>query len=207
MAYGAGIWHSRTVAGLRVALPLVSLGLLSSLFLLARDIDPDRAVPSAQVDTRDLARDPRIQASRLSSVTVDGTEVEMTAATLRIAAGARDRTEARDVTARLTAPDGGESRLRAAAASVDGAADLMTLTGDVRMTDPSGHTLSSAEMLIALDRSSARSPGPVQADGPLGRIEAGAMALVLTPVAGAPATHRLHFDGGVRLIHHPQAGE
>ncbi|MBK5928776.1 LPS export ABC transporter periplasmic protein LptC [Rhodobaculum claviforme] len=207
MAYGAGLWHSRTVAGLRLVLPLASVVLLSMLFLLSREIDPSRAVPTAAVDAEDLARDPRILASRLSSVTVDGTEVEMTAATLRIAAGGREQTEAEDVTARLTAPDGRENHLTARRATVDGAAEMMTLAGAVTMTDGSGYTLRSERMLIALDRSSARSPGPVQADGPLGRIDAGAMALTLTPVPGGPATHQLRFEGGVRLIHQPEPGE
>ena len=213
MAYGAGLAYSRTVAWLRLALPLLSLGLFSMLFLLSREIDPSRAVPSAAVDADDLARDPRIVTSRLSSVTVDGTEIEMTAATVRIAAGGRETTEAEDVTARMTAPDGRVSRASADHATIDAVSDLMTLTGSVRLVDATGHTLLSELMVIAMDRSEATSPGPVEAEGPLGRIEAGAMRLTLRPAPETPdtaataSTHLLRFEGGVRLVHQPDRGE
>ncbi|MGY6633564.1 MAG: LPS export ABC transporter periplasmic protein LptC [Alkalilacustris sp.] len=213
MSYSIGLARSRTVASLKLALPLLSLALLSTLFLLARDIDPSRAVPSADVDADDLARDPRIVTSRLSSVTVDGTEIEMTAATVRVAAGGRETTEAEDITLVLTAPDGGISRVRADHAVIDQLADLMTLTGSVHMLDVTGHTLSSAQMLIAMDRSRAHSPGPVEADGPLGRIEAGAMTLTSMAAPEAPtaevaaAPYLLSFTGGVRLLHQPDSGE
>jgi lipopolysaccharide export system protein LptC len=42
--------HTRVVGWLKVALPLIALALLATLFLLADRIDPDDALPYAEVD-------------------------------------------------------------------------------------------------------------------------------------------------------------
>ena len=52
-------FHSRLVGWLKVVLPLAALAILSTLFLLADLIDPTAAIPYAEVDVEDLARDPR----------------------------------------------------------------------------------------------------------------------------------------------------
>ncbi len=202
--------HSRLVAGLRIALPLVALGLLSMLFLLSREIDPSRALPYATVDAEDLARDPRITAPRFTSAAPDGTALTLTAATVRIAAGARETTEALDVDATLRAPDGAERWLSSNSATVDQAAGLLLLRGEVDLRDQAGHRLRSDLLEVALDRSHLVSPGPVTGTGPLGRIDAGAMVIDHPPSEAPDARptelgSRMRFTGGVRLVHQPPA--
>ena len=201
MAY-ADVLHSRLVTGLRIALPLAALGLLSTLFLVSRDIDPSRALPGAAVDAEDLARDPRITTLRLSTVTPDGLAVTLTAGTVRIAAGGRETTTAQEVSALLTGLDGVAWRIDAGSASVDAAQTLLDMTGGVRMSDGRGHRLEGERMILALDRQEMTSPGPVTGTAPLGRIEAGSMWLSL---AGPAA--RTRFAGGVRLVHQPVIGD
>ena len=188
--------HSRMVAGLRVVLPLAALGLLSTLFLLSRDIDPSRALVYSEVDAEDLARDPRITAPRLSTVTPDGLAVTLSAETVRIAAGGRETTEAQGVTTLITATDGVQSRLSADTATVDPSAGWMVLSGGVRMTDGRGHALTSQHLHITFETSTVESPGPVAGEGPLGRMTAGAMRLTLDPAT-------LHLSDGVRVVHQP----
>ena len=197
--------HSRLVSALRLCLPLVALGLLSMLFLLSREIDPSRALPYADVDAEDLARDPRITAPRFTSVAHDGSKLTMTAVTVRIAAGERETTEGLDVDATLLAPDGSRRWASAARANLDNAGGLLLLEGDVDVRDDAGHRLRSQFMEVALDRTHMVSPGPVIGTGPLGRIDAGAMVIDYPPAAvpGAEPEPRMHFSGGVRVVHHP----
>lgn len=200
--------HSRLVTGLRIVLPLVALGLLSTLFLVSRDIDPSRALPYAAVDVEDLARDPRITAPRLSGVTDDGTAVTLTARTVRIASGTGETVEAEDVVALFEAADGRRSTFTADTALLDRAADRLSLRGDVRMHDEAGYRVATDAVVAALDRTWVTSPGPVTAEAPAGRLEAGGMLLRAGPAAaGQPAGHRLLFTGGVRLLYQPEVGD
>lgn len=200
--------HSRIVAGLRLALPLAALVVLSTLFLFSRDIDPSRAVPLAAIDAEDLARDPRITAPRIGTVTLDGTAVTLNADTMRIASGATETASAETVTVLFTAPDGRISRLTADFARIDRLAERLTLQGNIVAETPPGYRVRSDMMQAALDRSWAESPGPVTADGPPGRLEAGRFVMQATPGEdGAAADHWLLFTDGVRLVYQPESGD
>ena len=48
--------HSRLVRVLKIALPLIALLLLSTLFLFSRKINPEDAIPYASVDVDDRLR-------------------------------------------------------------------------------------------------------------------------------------------------------
>jgi lipopolysaccharide export system protein LptC len=200
----AELLHSHIVTGLRLALPLTALALLSMLFLIPREIDPSRALPLAPVDAEDLARDPRITAPRFSTVTDDGTALTLTAATVRIAAGTGELATAEQVRADFEGADGRVSSFRAESAEVDRATGLMTLTGHVRLDSAGGYRVEAERITAALDRTRAESDGPVTAEAPAGRIEAGGFRFEAAPGGGG---HRLLFTGGVRLLYLPEAGD
>ena len=71
--------HSRVVGWLKVALPLAALAILSTLFLLSDRIDPEDALPYAEVDVEDLAREPRMTAPTYAGMTTDGAALTLTA--------------------------------------------------------------------------------------------------------------------------------
>jgi hypothetical protein len=64
--------RTRTVFWLKVLLPLVALGLLSTLFLLARTADPDLALRYADVDVAELSKEEQVAGPAYSGVTRDG---------------------------------------------------------------------------------------------------------------------------------------
>ncbi len=200
--------HSRIVAGLRLALPLAALAVLSTLFLFSRDIDPSRALPLAAIDAEDLARDPRITAPQVATVTLDGAAITLTAATLRITSGATETAAAEAVTVLFAATDGRISRLAADHARIDRIAEELTLQGNMVVETPAGYRVRSDALVVALDRSWAESLGPVTAEGPPGRLEAGRFVMRTTPGPdGAAPTHSLLFTDGVRLVYQPASGE
>ncbi|MEL6588071.1 MAG: hypothetical protein AAFQ50_15700, partial [Pseudomonadota bacterium] len=66
--------HSQLVSGAKVILPVIALVTLSTLFLLARTVDPDDAIPFADVNVSERARDQQLTQPKFSGVSSDGTE-------------------------------------------------------------------------------------------------------------------------------------
>jgi lipopolysaccharide export system protein LptC len=86
--------HSRVVGWLKVALPLAALAILSTLFLLSDRIDPEDALPYAEVDVEELAREPRMTAPTYAGMTTDGAALSLTAVEARPSAGTNPATAA-----------------------------------------------------------------------------------------------------------------
>jgi lipopolysaccharide export system protein LptC len=192
--------HSRVVAWAKILLPLAALALLSTLFLFARAIDPEDAIPYATVDVEDRIREPRMTAPTYSGVTSDGASLSVRAAEAR--PGRSDgATTAQALTARLETPDGALTDLAAASGALDDGAGILSLMGDVRMTTSTGYTVESQAMTARLDRTGLASPGAVRATGPVGTITATGMSLEQTDT---PGDYVLVFKGRVRLIYTPE---
>jgi lipopolysaccharide export system protein LptC len=185
--------HSRIVALAKILLPLAALAILSSLFLFARVIDPADAIPYANVDIDDYARDPRLTRPTYAGSTADGTSITLTADEARPAQGGAT---AEGVRATLIAVDGATTQVQAARAALD--RQQLKLDGGVSLASPAGLTILTDAVTVNLDRTGVTS-GPVTAEGRLGTLTAQAMDL--RPDGNG---HLLHFTGGVRLVYTPQ---
>ena len=192
--------HTRLVGWLKVILPLTALAILSTLFLVARRIDPEAALPYAEVDVEDLAREPRMTAPTYAGTTEDGSALTLSASEARPAA---DGTPAKAAGLRLelATPDGGQTELLAAEAVMDDATRQVLMSGGVVLTTSSGYRLETAEVAAKLDRTGLESRTPVVATGPAGEIRAESM--VLSQDNRTPGAYVLVFKGGVRLIYQP----
>jgi lipopolysaccharide export system protein LptC len=191
--------HSRFVATAKIVLPLLALAILSTLFLFARTIDPNDAIPYADVDVAERAREPRLTAPTYAGITSDGAALTLQAAEARPDAGAG--ATAQMLTARLDTPDGARTDLTAARMTFDNAAGLVSLDDGVTVTTTSGYMITTKTLTTRLDRTSLLAPGPVQAQSPAGMITAQGMTLT----QGAdPATYVLVFKGRVKLLYTPQ---
>jgi lipopolysaccharide export system protein LptC len=192
--------HTRVVGWLKVALPLMALAILSTLFLVADRIDPEDALPYAEVDVEDLAREPRMTAPSFAGTTSDGAALTLTAEEARPEAEGT-AAEAQGLRLELATPDGGRTELRAATAVMDQAQRQVVLSGGVTVTTGTGYRLDTAEIAAKLDRSSLQSIGEVHATGPAGEITAGGMTL--SQDNQAPGDYLLIFNKGVRLVYLP----
>lgn len=192
--------HTRVVGWLKVALPLAALAILSTLFLVARRIDPEAALPYAEVDVEDLAREPRMTAPTYAGTTSDGSALTLSADEARPAAEGTPAAAA-GLRLELATPDGSRTDLTAATARMDPAAREVVLSGGVVVTTSSGYRLETAEMAAKLDRTGLESLAPVTATGPAGDIRADRMVLSQDP--RTPGAYVLVFNGGVRLVYQP----
>jgi lipopolysaccharide export system protein LptC len=192
--------HTRLVGWLKVALPLTALAILSTLFLVARRIDPEAALPYAEVDVEDLAREPRMTAPTYAGTTADGAAVTLAAEEMRPASEGAPA-EAAGLRLDLATPDGARTELLAAEAVMDDAAREVVLSGGVIVTTSSGYRLETAEVAAKLDRTGLESRAPVVATGPAGEIRAD--GVVLSQDIRTPGAYVLVFKGGVRLVYQP----
>lgn len=192
--------HTRVVGWLKVALPLTALAILSTLFLVARRIDPEAALPYAEVDVEDLAREPRMTAPTYAGTTEDGASVTLSADEARPAAEGQPA-QAVGLRLDLATPDGGTTALVATEARMDDTARQLVLSGGVTVTTSTGYRLETAEVAAKLDRTGLESRGSVRATGPAGEITADGM--VLSQDNRAPGEYVLVFKGGVRLVYQP----
>jgi lipopolysaccharide export system protein LptC len=178
----------------------LALAILATLFLLADRIDPEAALPYAEVDVADRAREPRMTAPSYAGLTADGASLTLKADEARPAAPDAPAT-ARGLLLELETPDGGRTELRSASAEIDQANQRLILTGGVTISTDTGYRLDTAEVLARMDRSGLESPGAVTATGPVGDLAAGGM--VLTEDSQIPGAYVLVFNQGVRLVYQP----
>lgn len=203
MARGDRDGWTRTVGWLKLLLPLTALVLLSLTFLVARNIDPEDAIPYADVDIEERLREPRMTDPVYSGTTRDGAAINVTGAEARPEDAASGRgASALVVFGTLETPDGGRTELRAVTAEMDPAAQSIVFDGNVTVSNSAGYTVLSERMRAQLDQTEVRSLAPVTANGPPGQITADEM--VLTQDTNRADGYVLVFNGSVKLLYQPK---
>ncbi|MCV2873834.1 hypothetical protein OEZ71_16160 [Defluviimonas sp. WL0050] len=192
--------YSSVIFWLKIALPLIALVILSTLFLFSRRIDTEASLPYAEVDIDTLARDQRLTAPEYSAVTTDGAALSVSADIARPSQG-EGSASAEQLVAAYETRDGLRIDLTAAAGELDRAAGRLLLSGGVVIVTSEGYRMITAGLDGALDRTELVSDGEVEADAPFGRIEAGGMEISHSD-AGMPG-YDLVFNKGVKLIYEP----
>lgn len=194
--------HSRLVALLKVVLPLAALAVLSTLFLVARTIDPSDAIPTAGVDIEDRVRQPRMTTPTWTGLTSDGAALTVEATEFRPDQNGGADVGASNVRARLNMPDGGSTRLTSRTGRMDGAERLLHFDGNVKIDTSGGYHITTEALRAAMDRTDVQSDTPLVGTGPLGDIAAGSMHL--TESADTPGKYLLGFGNRVKLTYDPQ---
>jgi lipopolysaccharide export system protein LptC len=193
--------YSRFVALVKVALPLLALVLLSSLFLAARQPGEEGASGLTTRDVVRIARDQRLDNAVYTAVTDTGGSLVLSART----AVPRTGTEVVDVTgldATLHGTDGRVTTLAAETGAVDRAARSGAFSGDVRVATSDGYRLFTEALTASFDGDLIRSDVPVRVLGPRTTITADRMEARAGAVGPAGV---VVFKGGVRLVYVPQA--
>lgn len=190
--------HSRVVVILKITLPLLALAILSSLFLFSRPIDPEDAIPYADVEIADRLAQPRMVGAGFSTVTSDGATLTLSADE---AAPQQGGASVAGLTGSLVMPKGAVTEFSARNGALDRAAGTLTLDQGVRLTTSTGYVVTTEAVTLGTDRSYMASQGQVQATAPLGSLTAGGMRM---DRAADGATYVMVFNKGVRLIYQPQ---
>ena len=191
-------FHSRLVAWLKILLPLAALGLLSTLFLLSRNVDPTTTIPYASGELQDRVEGQQITDPQFAGATDKGDLISVQAAAARPDPDNDKAALAEDLTARIDMADGGSISFRADTGRVEDT--QVSLSGGVVVESSNGYTVTSDQLISEMNSLNAESPGPVEGQGPAGQFSAGRMQI--TRPEGATDAQLL-FTDGVKLVYEP----
>lgn len=193
--------YSRFVFWLKVLLPLGALAILSTLFLVAETLDPDKAIPYADVDVEKLIREQGITKPAFGGVTQSGARISMSADSVRPDEANQQRFLGEELVALVELPKGTRIDVASPIGFINSETREAVLDGGARLVTSQGYTIETERLTTRYDIVRAESAGTVFATGPGGQITAGRMTLDRDPESG---DYLLVFKDGVRLIYHPQ---
>lgn len=192
--------YSRMVAWLKVILPLAALGILSTLFLLSRSIDPDQAIPFADKEIQDRLRDQQVTGPFFSGTTADGDQLSFSASKLTTPGELAGINKAEDVSLIALRANGLRITINADAAELDMGANRAELKGGVTIGTSTGIDAQTEVLTSRLSSLRLEAPEKVVATSPFGTLTAGSMVIDV-PEDGENA--QLLFTKGVKLIYKP----
>lgn len=196
--------YSRLVAWMKIILPLIALGLLSTLFLISRNFDPTKDIPVATIDLEQRAHDLGATNPSFAGMTSGGDQVRLRAISARPEKGDPRRLLAEDVTAELRLTSGAVIDIVSDHADVHQTNYTATLRGNVHVTTTTGFEFGTDLLNSRFDHLFAESPGPVSGSGPAGDLNAGRMVLSTDEISGDA---HLLFTDGVKLVYTPRNSE
>ena len=192
--------YSQVVAWMKIILPMLALGLLSTLFLISRTIDPTQSAPFARIDLEQRAQDQGATKPSFSGVTQQGDEILFTADTIRPEYDEPETLLVENIMARMALFDGTVVNITSLHAQMNLNNLTAHLEGRVHIITSTGYVVATDRLDTRLDEIHAESRGPISAEGSIGSIKAGRMLLQNNNESKEP---ELVFTGGVELIYHP----
>lgn len=192
--------YSRTISWLKVALPIVGLGILSLLFLVARqtrieqgELSPEALSPGGGIES--------VAKPDYSGVTGDGAGVSVQAEAAWPRPDESGILAASRSLARFDLPDGETIDVRANEAALRPGDEVLAMRGDVVVETGSGWTLRSEALDARLDWTRLESPGKVRSEGPIGTLDGGRM--LIWRDNPSDRSYVMEFDKGVHLVYLP----
>ncbi len=193
--------YSRLVFWLKVLLPLTALAILSTLFLVSETLDPNKAIPYAEVDVEKILREQGITRPSFGGVTPGGATVTLGADAVRPMAGEGLRLAGTALDLRLDVPDGATLTIDSPTGEIDTTTRVAALNGGAILESSLGYRVETEALSASFDIVAAETLAPVVVTAPGTRIDAGRMALTQRDADGA---YVLVFNEGVRLVYDPK---
>lgn len=191
--------YSRLISWLKIILPLVALAILSTLFLLSRNVDPNQSIPFAEGEVSERIRDQQATNPLYSGTTADGDQISFTARELSFSSTPGNI--ARNLSARLDFASGSSLTLVADEGIFDLPNDQADISGSILLHSSTGYVIRSEVLNTRLSLIDMHFPDKVDATGPAGDLTAG--ALHITADENDENTQLL-FTNGVKLIYVPK---
>ena len=192
-----GNTYSTAIAWTKVVLPLIAIGLLSTLFLFLRTPDPDAALP--YVDADQLVREQRLSRPRFAGTLEDGREVALVADTAAAAAGDPNTILMTTIDGTVILSEEETANVTADAGDMNLASQIIELVGSVVAVTTAGYRLSTEQLFVTMGTLGLQSPGTIRLTGAGIDLEAGAMDM-----SGPQGETFVSFTGGVRLLYQPE---
>ena len=193
--------HSRIVAWAKIILPIIALGLLSTLFLLSNSVDPISTIPFSEADIEERTRNQQISSPEVFAVTSRGDFVALNAEFARQSDEDKEITVAQSVTTSIELVSGARIDMSAGEAAYDAKNSTIDLSKNVYAKTTHGYEFVANAISVNMLELSVSSDGAISGKGPATTLEAGQMQIEVP--AGKKDAHLL-FSNGVKLIYQPQ---
>ena len=194
--------YSRLVRWLKIVLPLVALGILSTLFFVAETLDPEAAIPYAEVDVERILREQGMTKPTFG-ITANGVQIALSADSVRPAQERRSLLTGETLHASIVIPSRGKITIVSPEGVIDADKGVAILQGGATLESTSGYRVATEKIETSYLRATAIAENEVRATGPAGQVTAGAMELRRRPED--PGGYVLVFKNGVRLVYEPKS--
>ena len=194
--------YSRFVFWAKVLLPLAALAILSTLFLVAERLDPEKAIPYAEVDVGKILREQGVTRPSFGGMTPGGATVTLGADAVRPVAGEGLRLRGTALDLHVVMPEGAVLTVDSPTGDIDTTSRVASLSGGAVLDSSLGYRIETEALEAAFDRVEMATEGAVRAEAPGTVIDAGRMTVSRREDDDG---YVLVFNGGVRLIYDPQA--
>ena len=193
--------YSQFVSWAKIVLPLGAIVLLSTLFLIARNVGDTSQIPYADIE--EIARQPRLSAPKMVGMNENGGSYTIEADVARQDPDTANGLIAEAIVVSLTSIDGIETTVSAGVGALDSDAKIVVLENLARVSTSDGYLMETRGLVTSLTDGSLETTDPLEVRAPYGSLTAG--RLIITPDSDEPQL--IVFNNGVRLIYQPQPEE
>ena len=199
-----GNTYSRVVWTLKIALPVIAILMLSSIFILSRGVSTNTAIPFAEKELEERIRDQQVSNPFYTGKNEAGDDV-------RVAAEVMTRDPAQDdiahldvMNVKLTTPNDTKIYLSSNAGSFFRNEQKLYLEGDVFVETSDGYTMKATTAWVYDRGVHIVATGPIHGTGPATVLKAGHME-IKRQNKGGPM--QIYFTQGVDIVYDPKKEE
>ena len=199
MHFSFGDSYSAFVVWVKTLLPILALGMLSTIFLFSGKVDVTQSLPYAKLNIAEIVREQRITKPYFSGVSYNDTEITLSAAYASSDTQNADILNITDLSIILTSEHAKTVRITAGLGTLDATKQKVTVSKDVYLTAMPDFWLKTNSLTIDLKQGVATADTMFQSVTALGTINAGNMI-----VKTITNDQQIIFTNGVRLIYYPK---
>ena len=199
MHFSFGDSYSAFVVWVKTLLPIVALGMLSTIFLFSGKVDVTQSLPYAKFNIAEIIREQRITKPYFSGVFNNNTEIILSAAYASSDIKNVDILNITELSIVLKSPTAKTIRITAGLGTLNSASQKAVISNDVHLTAIPGFWLKTNNLTVDLKQGVATANNVFQSRTGFGTINAG--KLVVQMIANE---QQIIFTNGVRLIYYPK---
>ena len=156
MRFSFGDSYSAFVVWVKTLLPIVALGMLSTIFLFSGKVDVTQSLPYAKFNIAEIIREQRITKPYFSGVSNNGTEIVLSAAYASSDIKNVDILDITDLSIILTSQNAKTIRITAGRGTLNSALQKASISEDVHLTTMLGFWLKTNNLTVDLKQGVAR---------------------------------------------------
>ena len=193
--------YFRVINFLKIALPVVGVGLIIAMFILSRDQVSKAVLPLDKNKFEHELAKQQINQLYYSGQTDAGDELALSAQAAAESLEGQDKLEMKSVSATVKTKYGIEINATAQFGEYSYSEKLLKMSGSVLISSSTGYQLSTPALLVSTDGTYILGVGPVEGFSPMGKIQAGKIE-IKRESANAPM--QLWFSEKVMIDYEPK---